>query len=333
LDDALLRRVASSRGAPKAAPKFPKGIPKGWAVVDADTGRVVASGGARVALPPASLSKVLTALVVVGALKPDTPVPVSRRAAAAPPSRVGMAEGQTWRTEDALRAMLLTSANDAALALAEKSGGGSLSGFQQRLADLAKRLGLADRPVLRDPAGLDDSASVGGGNLISARDLAIVARAALAQPRIASIVKMREYRFKGPDGKQRRLVNHNKLLKTYRGMVGMKTGFTKKAGGCLLTAATRNGRTMVAVVLGVRDIYGSSKALLDLGFGLRPKDQPRADVLPRVLTSVAPAPAAPAKPKPKPKSKSPSSAPTSKPKSSSRSPATIAPQKPPRHTQ
>jgi len=283
----LLRHAAAVRVS-VPAPRFPGGrAPAGWAVVDADTGRVISSGGARMALPPASLSKVLTALVAVGALGPDSPVRVSDRAAAAPPSRIGMRAGQTWRTEDALRAMLISSANDAAMALAERAGGGSLSGFQARLAQLAKRLGLADRPVLRDPAGLDDASSVGGGNRISARDLAIVARAALAQPRIAAIVRTQEYRFTGPDGVKHRLVNHNKLLRTYRGLIGVKTGYTLRAGGCLLTAARRNGRTVVAVVLGVVDIYGSSRALLDLGFSVKPKDEPRSDALPVAASATA----------------------------------------------
>jgi D-alanyl-D-alanine carboxypeptidase (penicillin-binding protein 5/6) len=282
----LLRHASAVRPS-LPAPNFPGRPPAGWALVDADTGRVIASGGARVALPPASLSKVLTALVVVAALRPDTPVRVSARAAAAPPSRIGMKAGQTWRTEDALRAMLISSANDAAMALAERAGGGSLAAFQTRLAQVAQRLGLADRPVLRDPAGLDDATSVGGGNRISARDLAIVARAALAQPRIAAIVQTQEYRFTSPDGVKHRLVNHNKLLRTYRGLVGIKTGYTLRAGGCLLTAARKNGRTVVAVVLGVVDIYGSSRALLDLGFSVRPRDEPRGDVMPRVTSLTA----------------------------------------------
>jgi D-alanyl-D-alanine carboxypeptidase (penicillin-binding protein 5/6) len=297
----ILGRAASVRAA-VAAPKFPGPQPKGWALVDADTGRVIASGGARVGLPPASLSKIVTALVAVSTLKPDTPVPVSKRAAAAPPSKLGMKAGQTWRAEDAMRAMLLVSANDAAMALAEKSGGGTLAGFQQRAAQILNRLGLSDRPVLKDPAGLDGSDSVGGGNRISARDLAIVARAALSQPRIASIVKLREYKLKGPDGLKRTLVNHNKLLKTYRGLVGIKTGYTLKAKGCLMTAARRNGRTMIAVVLGVKDIYGSTKALLDLGFRVKAKDEPRADPLPKVVSLNPPAAA---KPKPKPKAAKP----------------------------
>lgn len=258
---------------------------------------MVASGGSRVALPPASLSKVLTALAVVSALKPGAAVVVSKRAAGAPASRLGLRAGQTWRTEDLLRAMLLVSANDAALALAEKVGNGDLTAFQTRVAGLAGRLGLADSPVVRDPAGLDGSDSVGGGNRVSARDLAIVARAALAQPRIASVVSMREFSFKGPDGAKHHLINHNKLLGSYRGLVGIKTGYTVKAGGCLLTAARRDGRTMIAVVLGVKNIYGSSQALLDLGFSVKAKDEPRADALPRVVDVTA-APASSVKPKP-----------------------------------
>jgi D-alanyl-D-alanine carboxypeptidase (penicillin-binding protein 5/6) len=284
--------------APAAAPKFPGPPPRAWALVDGDTGRVIASGGARVGLPPASLSKVFTALAVVSTLRPDAAVVVSKRAAGAPASRLGLRAGQTWRAEDLLRAMLLVSANDAALALAEKVGGGDLGAFQSRVAALSGRLGLADRPVLRDPAGLDDGGSVGGGNRVSARDLAIVARAALAQPRIAGVVRLKDLSVKGPDGVKRRLVNHNKLLSTYRGLVGIKTGYTVKAGGCLLTAARRDGRTMIAVVLGVKDIYGSSKALLDLGFSMRAKDEPRADPLPRVVDVTAkPAAARPAPPR------------------------------------
>jgi D-alanyl-D-alanine carboxypeptidase (penicillin-binding protein 5/6) len=299
----VLRRVAGASSAAASAghapaPKFPGRAPTGWLVVDGDTGRVVAEGGARAPLAPASLSKLLTALVVVGVLRPDTRVPVSARAAAEPPSRIGMKAGQQWRTEDALRAMLIASANDAAMALAETAGGGSLAAFQRRAAQVESRLGLADRPVFRDPAGLDDVTSVSGGNRISARDLAILTRAALAQPRIAAIVRAQEYRLKGPDGVQHRLVNHNKLLRTYRGLIGVKTGYTLRAGGCLVTAARRNGRTMVAVVLGVVDIYGSSRSLLDLGFSVRAKDEARRDVLPRVVDVAAPARAAPARSRP-----------------------------------
>jgi D-alanyl-D-alanine carboxypeptidase (penicillin-binding protein 5/6) len=259
-------------GAPPANAATAAGPPRAWVLLDAGTGRIVSSSNARVALPPASLSKVLTALVVVRTLGPNTTVPVSARAAAAPPMKIGMKKGQVWRTEDALRALLMVSANDAAVALAERAGG-TLTGFQRAMAFTATRLGVADSPVLRDPAGLDGPDGVGGGNRVSARDLAIITRAALAEPRIAAIVATQRYRFTGPDGKRHQLVNHNKLLGSYRGLVGVKTGFTSRAGGCLVTAARRKGRTMIAVVLGSQDIYGPSRRLLDQGFATAPSKE------------------------------------------------------------
>ena len=220
-----------------------------------------------------------------------------------------MKAGQTWSTENALRAMLMVSANDAAVALAEKAGGArGMAGFHERAAALSRRLGLADKPVLRDPAGLDDRNSIGGGNRVSARDMAIIARAALAQPRIMAIAAAKEYHLRAPGGVVHKLVNHNKLLRTYPGLTGLKTGFTKKAGGCLMTAATRNGRTMVAIVLGTGDIYGTSRALLDFGFATRTVDQPKAGALPKVPSAQP----AVTKTKPKAPAKKKASAPTKK---------------------
>jgi D-alanyl-D-alanine carboxypeptidase (penicillin-binding protein 5/6) len=148
------------------------------------------------------------------------------------------------------------------------------------MAQAGARLGLDDGPVLLDPSGLDGPDGVGGGNRVSARDLAIVTRAALGEPRIAAAVRTREYRFTGPDGKRHRLVNHNKLLGSYRGLLGVKTGWTSRAGGCLVTAARRGGRTMIAVVLDSQDIYGPSRRLLDAGFATPVSREPRAGRLP-----------------------------------------------------
>src|SRR5205085_11712910 len=113
----------------------------------------------------------------------------------------------------------------------------------------AKEIGLQANPLLQDPAGLDDAEfSINGGNLIGARDLAIVARAALANPVIAEAVANPLYRFHGPGGADHKLGNHTPLLKSYPGAVGMKTGYTRRAGECLVAAARRDGRTMVPVV-------------------------------------------------------------------------------------
>jgi D-alanyl-D-alanine carboxypeptidase len=153
--------------------------------------------------------------------------------------------------------------------------------------------------VLHDPAGLDDEFSVGGGNLISARDLAIASRAVLAEPRLAEFVGTREYRFFGGDGIHHKLINHNQMLRTHPGTVGVKTGYTERSGRCLIAAATREGRTLIAVVVDVYDMYGFAAAQLDRGFALGPVRT--GAVLPAVPTERAPAQArAAARPTPQP---------------------------------
>jgi D-alanyl-D-alanine carboxypeptidase len=234
-------------------------------LVDADTGAVISASNDREAKPVASLSKIVTALAVTHALKPGTEIPVSLRAEGMPARKINMKAGQVWTLEDALTSMLLSSANDAAVALGERVSG-TLEEFVDELHATAERIGLQDDPVLQDPAGLDDEFSVGGGNLISARDLAIAARALLADRRLAEIVARVDARFLGGDGIQHHLTNHNRMLKTYTGAVGVKTGFTKRSGRCLVAAAQRDGRTMIAVVIDVYDIYGAAGRLLDQGF-------------------------------------------------------------------
>jgi D-alanyl-D-alanine carboxypeptidase len=239
--------------------------PKAYVVVDQASGVVVASSNDRVPLPPASLTKILTALVAVAALPVDSGVPVSARAAGMPAHKLSMKAGETWKLEDVLHALLVSSANDAGAALAERVSG-SLENFDVALGALGRHLQFADAPTLQDPSGLDDNFSVGGGNLISARDLAIATRALLAEPRLAPIVAEPISRFTDPGGIPHRLVNHNKLLTRYAGAIGVKTGFTKKAGRGLIAAATRNGSTKIAVVLGVGDTYGWAASLLDNAF-------------------------------------------------------------------
>jgi D-alanyl-D-alanine carboxypeptidase len=200
-------------------------------------------------------------------------------------------QGQQWTFDQLIHCLLLASANDAAIALAEQAGG-SVEGFQAMFASTARSLGLADQPVLKDPAGLDGPSGVDGGNLISARDLAIAARALLAQPVLAQIVATPLYYFPGPDAVQHRLTNHNKLLlTTYPGAIGVKTGFTDRAGACLIAAARRDGRTMIAVVMHGSNPTQSAEALLDKGFATPVAAESTADRLPAV-TSGAPTPKA-----------------------------------------
>jgi D-alanyl-D-alanine carboxypeptidase len=265
----------------------PLPAPKAWAAVDADTGNVIDAGNDRTPLPPASLTKILTALAVVNSLPPDATVPVSARAAGQPAHKISMQQGQVWTLKDSLYALLLSSANDAAVALAERAGG-TVEGFQRMFMTTADEMGLSDHPVLQDPAGLDGTSGVDGGNLVSARDLAIAARDLLANPTLAPIVADPVYHFVGPDGVHHRLLNHNwHFLQTYPGAIGMKTGFTDRAGPSLITAARRNGRTMLAVVLNAPNEYAFSVGLLDKGFATPVGAEQSTDQLPAVWTGQA----------------------------------------------
>jgi D-alanyl-D-alanine carboxypeptidase (penicillin-binding protein 5/6) len=267
----------------------PPPVSKAWILVDADTGNVVDAGNDRTPLPPASLTKVITALTASN-LTPDTPVAVSARAEAAPADKLFMKAGQIWTADEMLHALLISSANDAAVALAEKVGG-SLESYQPIFAATALGLGMADHPVLMDPAGLDGPDGVDGGNLVSARDLAMAGRTLLAVPPLAAIAATPVYYFDGPDKVHHRLTNHNKLfLTTYAGAVGIKTGYTKRAGACLMAAARVGGRTMLAVVLNSTNPTAAVKRLLDQGFATPASAEITTDQLPAVnLAALNPA--------------------------------------------
>lgn len=281
----VMLAIASAAPAAAAPVQSPTAAPTGaWILVDADTGAVLDAASARIPMRPASVSKVLTALIAAQQLPAAAQVPVSARAASMPAMKINMQAGQVWPLSDALRSLLMVSANDAAAAIAERVGG-SLEGFADVMNRAAVRLRLEDGPVLQDPAGLDDEFSVRGGNLISARDLAIITRAALAVPIIRTIVSTPEYRFQGVDGLSHHLPNHNRLLRRYPGAIGVKTGYTRRAGSTLIAAASRNGRTMIAIVLRAKTAYDTTSALLDHGFATPVSSETGLDRLPAVGTT------------------------------------------------
>ncbi len=249
---------------------------------DVGSGKVLASSNARAPERVASTCKLLTALVVRANVPMSTDVPITARAEAVPPLKLTMKPGTRWHANDLLHAMLIASLNDAATALAIQAGGGSIAGFDRAARVEARRLGLKDHPRLLDPAGLDGPSSVDGGNLISARDLAIVTRAFLADPVLAGIVRLPSYHFQGGDGRPHVVYNHDAFLSTYPGAVGVKTGYTEKSGHSLVAAATRNGRTIATVVIGSADPVGIATRAIDLGFAT-PADGvggPKQDILP-----------------------------------------------------
>lgn len=243
--------------------------PGAWILVDADTGAVLDAHNIHEALPPASVVKVMTALVALEKAPLDSEVTVSAEAAGRPARRIAMLEGQVWPLEDALASMLIVSANDAAYAIAE-SVSGDLDTFAADAQRIGARYGMQDS-VLRDPAGLDDDTFAhDGGSSFSAYDLAIAARNLLEVPELAQFPPMETYEFVGPDGARHRLLGQNLLIGTYDGATGLKTGSTDLAGNTLIASAERDGRTMIAVVLNDPDTYGTATRLLDKGFASEP---------------------------------------------------------------
>jgi D-alanyl-D-alanine carboxypeptidase len=271
-------------------------------LVDVNTGREIFGQDEHVLLRPASLSKLLTALIAADWLPPTTLVRVSARAAGVAPDKVGMKAGQRWPLSITLHALLISSSNDAAYALAEQVDG-SLARFAAQMSAVAGRLGMSDHPVLRDPAGLDGTEGAGGGNLMSAWDVAIAARAVMADPGLASIVRLTTYRFTGPDGIVYELASHNRaFLNSYPGAIGVKTGYTGPAGVCVAEEAVRGTRAMLAVVMNGVAPDQTATLLLDRGFATPARAESRLPLLPAVRSPralpAAPVRAVPVKPLP-----------------------------------
>jgi D-alanyl-D-alanine carboxypeptidase (penicillin-binding protein 5/6) len=273
--------------APAAHAEPQSAAPKAYILVDADSGYVLGAGHEHDALPPASTAKLMTALTAVERLPPDAEIDVSPLAAAQPASRINMQAGQKWKFVDALASLMMVSANDAAYAVAETTSG-NLDAFAQTEADTAKRYGMRDS-TFSDPAGLDDGQSFKGGPRMSAYDIAISARNALDVPELALFAALRERKFTDPAGQPRTLVNHNRMLpgdtRGYAGTTGMKTGFTNQAGHTLVATATRNGRTLIAVIMDTYDTYGWAAQLLDSGFATPVDTKGNGTRLPAVAVS------------------------------------------------
>jgi serine-type D-Ala-D-Ala carboxypeptidase (penicillin-binding protein 5/6) len=216
-------------------------------------------------LPIASLTKMMTALIVVQRSTPDDKVRVTKEALAYKGSAVGvLPKGKRVKLETMLNGLLLPSGNDAAIALAQRMSG-TVARFVARMNDEARQLGL-ECTRFSSPDGFQDV-----GNHSCAVDLAALARAVLDQPRLARIVRRRRAVLPFPiKGGRLYLFNNNPLLRTgYPGAIGIKTGYTDAAGRCLVAAAQRNGRRLGVVLLHSPDSGKQARQLLNRGFALR----------------------------------------------------------------
>ena len=247
------------RGLPAAAQSIPNTLDfpvqaKAAVVVEAASGRVLYAQNANARLPMASTTKMLTALLALE--QPDLWEEFAvGEEVAVEGSALGLRPGDRASLWTLACGMLLASGNDAANAAAVRIGG-SLEGFAQLMNQRAAELGLEDSRFVT-PSGLDAP-----GHYASAYDLALLARAALQNPLFARICGSASLQVPyGDPPEPRLLTNHNRLLREYPGTVGVKTGYTQKAGRCLVSAVEREGITLIAVTLDCPDDWNVHRAL------------------------------------------------------------------------
>ncbi len=255
-----LAPAAQASEAP-APPPAPATTMQAGVLLDMESGKVLWSrdeGGIRA---PASLTKVMTALVALENSPLDKPGVISHAARNAPGQRMFAEEGWTMPVGDMLWGLMLQSGNDAAIALAETiSPDGTVEGFMKIANARAAELGAKDTHFT-NPHGLDQP-----GHQSTARDLALITSAALNNPTFTEIVSSKTHAVPWGDGTNHLFINHNKMLWRYPGTMGVKTGFTSDAGNCLISAVHRDGHTLIAVVMGTPAHYADSTALYDWGF-------------------------------------------------------------------
>jgi len=254
-----------------ALPPFPASATWGGAIlprVSADaavlldpvTGEILYAKHALDARAPASTTKIVTCLLVLENCRLDEVVSVSDRAASTGGSRVGLRSGQLIAVQDLLFGLMLRSGNDAAVALAEHVSG-SVEAFAAQMTARARSLGALSSNFV-NPHGLQAR-----GHVSSAYDLALLARAALRDPVFQELVQSKEREIGSLAPEWTRLLRStNKLLWSFSGADGVKTGTTGQAGECLVASATRSARQLISVVLHSDDRYGDSARLLEYGF-------------------------------------------------------------------
>ena len=235
-------------------------------LMEATTGTILYSQNAEEALPPASVTKVMTLLLVMeaidaGTIRIDDTVSISANAASMGGSQVFLKEGEEMSVEDLLKSVVIASANDAAVALAEYVSG-SVESFVAKMNAKASELGM-NSTKFENVTGLDDTAE---HHLTSAKDIALMSCALVAHPLVLeySSIWMDTIRD-GAFG----LTNTNRLVRFYKGCTGLKTGSTSKAGFCISATAERDGLSLVCVIMGAesRDIRNAAAtSLLDWGF-------------------------------------------------------------------
>ncbi len=237
-----------------------EGLYKAACLIEAGTGRVLYAYNADVQLPMASTTKVMTALLALENANLHEPVTCGKAAYGVPGTSIYLSLGESLAMEEMLTGMMLASGNDAAVAIAEHIGG-SVAGFADMMNARALELG-ATGTNFTNPHGLPDTA-----HHTTARDLARIAREAMTYPVFRQIVSTQRASIPW-EGRayDRQLRNKNRLLSDYEGATGIKTGFTRAAGRCLVFGARRQGLEVIGVVLNCPNWFDDASALMDGAF-------------------------------------------------------------------
>lgn len=272
LEDHIAFQPIAVHGAPPDTPAA------GGILVDIDTGAILWQHDAEAQLPPASTTKILTALVALENLRPDDTVTVTASALhqAGDETKMGIAAGQSYTVQELLTGMLLVSGNDAATAIAEDTVG--LERFVGAMNAQAAALGLT-ASNFTSPVGLQDP-----GHHTSAYDLAVISAAAVRHfPLFDAIVAMQDATLPATAGHPEfDLHSINLLLSLYPYAVGIKPGWTGDAGNCLVGMAVRDGHRLLSVLLNAPYDFHNTRRLLDWGF--------QQEGLPTTLPTPTPAP-------------------------------------------
>lgn len=231
-------------------------------LINGDTGEVIYEHNADEMLPMASTTKIMTALLLCENGDFEREITVTAEMLKVEGSSMGLLAGDKVTLHDLLYGLMLASGNDAANVIAFVLGG-TVNGFVQKMNERARALGLTNTHF-ETPSGLD-----GEEHYTTARDLAALTRFALANEDFAAAVSTKSATLNyGNPPYRRTLTNHNKLLGNFDGIVGVKTGFTKKSGRCLVSAAKRDGKFVIAVTLNDPDDWQDHKNMLEYGLSV-----------------------------------------------------------------
>lgn len=231
-----------------------------YCVMDSITGRVLYQSNADQQMGMASTTKIVTAIVALEHANLQDIATVSAKAANTEGSSLYLKAGEKITVENLIYGLMLNSGNDAAVVLAEHIGG-SVEGFAALMNELAERVGAKDSHF-QNPNGLDEE-----GHYTTAYDLALLTRYALKNETFQTIVSTKSRKITTQDGRAIYLSNHNRLLGSLKGCNGVKTGFTKKTGRCLVSSVTRDGFQTICVTLNAPDDWNDHKGLHEKAFG------------------------------------------------------------------